>query len=107
MMYAVCEGIQMLPSQEKVPVVDQLITLHGKMHNVPLDDQNADGTVLLRSSDVVTIGEMVQVLARDIVAILRAWYAEDTACTTMIVELEESERDFTAVLDTVRQRRSV
>ncbi len=100
--YAVCAGLQMLPSQEKGPVVEQLTTIHGKICNRPLDDRSATGLTLLPLSVSVDGGEMVQKLARDIAVALRG--SEHLASATMIVELENAERDLAAVLDEIRQR---
>ncbi len=103
--YAACEGLQMLSSQEKGPAIEQLKNIHGKICNRPLDDRNADGLTLLPLSVSVDGGEMVQVLARDMAVALRG--SEHSASATMIVELENAERDLAAVLDTMRPQRSV
>ena len=100
--YAVCAGLQMLPSQEKGPVVEQLTTIHGKICNRPLDDRSATGLTLLPLSVSVDGGEMVRALAHDMALALR-----DSEHSAIVVELKNAERDLAAVMDTMRPQRSV
>ena len=90
-----------LPPKEMARVIEQLQTIQGKMNMRPLDDRNADGTALLRSSVVVSMGELAQGLTRDMVKNLRSC----ADCATMIVELHEAEEELAIVLDEIRQSR--
>ncbi len=102
-LYAVCEGLRMLPSQGKGPVVEQLKTIHETLCGRPLDDRSANGLTLLPLSVSVDGGERVRALAHDMAVALRG--SEHLASATMIAELENAERDLAAALDIMVQRR--
>ena len=89
-----------LPPKEMARVIEQLQTIQGKMNTRPLDDRNADGTALLRSSVVLSIGEIAQMVTRAMAKTLRSC----ADCATRIVELHEAEDELATVLNEIRQR---
>ncbi len=68
------------------------------------DAINAGLARICEKSEVVTLGEMVQSLARDVVLVLRYSYEEDPACASMAVKIEEAEGVFAVLLNEVRRR---
>ena len=81
----ICEVRQILAEEDRIAVNDGLARIGDK-------------------SEVVALGEMAQVLARDIIIVLRDSYEDDLACASMAARLEEAEKDLAVVLDEIRQR---
>ncbi len=79
----ICEVRSMLVPEDKIAVNDGLARIGEK-------------------SEVIALGEMVQSLARDIILVLRCSYEENPACASMVVRLEEAERNLVATLADMR-----
>lgn len=93
--HAVCEGLEMLPPQEKGPMTEKLATIQGKMRR-PVDNAD-DGTAMFSLNELLTIGAEAKGLARDVAEAL-----ENADQATIVVQLQESEARLGLCLDDMR-----
>ena len=84
----ICEVRQMLAEEDKTAINEGL-------------------TRICEKSEIVTLGEMVQCLALDVILILQDWYSENAACVSMSLRIAEAERDLVAALEEIKQWCSV
>jgi hypothetical protein len=69
------------------------------------EDKNAINGGLAKifeKTEAVALGETIQVLAHDVIFVLRYSYEDDPACASMVVRLEEAEHDLAVLLNEVR-----